>query len=78
MGPCPDNMTPCRKAILLMRRRLHRGGYLHLLQAPFGAAAAIEHRPNVMFQSGVVGDAAQAQYWLLHSWWWQGGQCVLV
>ena len=28
------------------------GGYLHLLQAPLGAAAAVEHRPDVPFWSG--------------------------
>ena len=42
------------------------GGYLHLLQAPFGAAAAIEHRPDETFRSGVAAGAAQAQYWSLH------------
>jgi hypothetical protein len=42
-------------------------GYLHLLQAPFGAAAAIEHHPDVPFRSGVAAGTAQAQYWLLHS-----------
>ena len=31
------------------------GGYLHLLQAPFGATAALEHRPEVPFRSGVAG-----------------------
>jgi hypothetical protein len=35
------------------------GGYLHLLQAPFGAAAAIEHRPDVPFWSGVAAGLAQ-------------------
>jgi hypothetical protein len=43
------------------------GGYLHLLQAPFGATAAVEHHPDVPFQSGVAAGAAQAQYWSLHS-----------
>jgi hypothetical protein len=42
------------------------GGYLHLLQAPFGAAAAIEHRPDVPFWSGVAAGLAQVQYWSLH------------
>ena len=37
------------------------GGYLHLLQAPLGAAAAIEHRPDVPFRSGVAAGAAQVQ-----------------
>ena len=32
------------------------GGYLHLLQAPFGAVAAVENYPNV-----------PAQYYLLRS-----------
>jgi hypothetical protein len=36
-------------------------GYLHLLQAPFGAIAAIEYRPDVPFWSGVVAGVAQAQ-----------------
>jgi hypothetical protein len=31
------------------------GGYLHLLQAPFGAAAAIEHCLDVPFWSGNIG-----------------------
>jgi hypothetical protein len=43
------------------------GGYLHLLQAPFGAAAAIEHCPNVPLWSDVAVVVAQAQYWSLHS-----------
>jgi len=38
------------------------GGYLHLLQTPFGAAVAIEHRPDVPFWSGVMAGAAQVQY----------------
>jgi len=42
------------------------GGYLHLLQAPFGAAAAVEHRPDVPFWSGVAAGVVQAQYWSLH------------
>ncbi len=37
------------------------GGYLHLLQAPLGAAVAIEHRPDVPFRSGVAEGAAQVQ-----------------
>ena len=43
------------------------GGYLHLLQSPFGAAAAIEHCPNIPFWSGVAVGVAQVQYWLLRS-----------
>jgi len=50
------------------------GGYLHLLQAPFCTAAAIEHRPDVPFWSGVVAGAAQAQYWSLYSQPRRGGQ----
>jgi len=42
------------------------GGYLHLLQAPFGAATAMEYCPDVPFWSGIVVDPAQVQYWLLH------------
>jgi hypothetical protein len=52
------------------------GGYLYLLQAPFGAAATIEHCLNVPFWSGVVAGAAQAQYWSLHLRQRQGGRCV--
>ena len=36
-------------------KKVALGGYLHLLQAPFGADAAIEHRPDVPFWSGVAG-----------------------
>jgi len=43
------------------------GGYLHLLQAPFGAAAATEHRLDVPFWSGIAAGPAQVQYWSLHS-----------
>ena len=41
------------------------GGYLHLLQAPFGAAAATEHRPDVPFWSGIAAGPAQVHYWSL-------------
>ncbi len=44
-------------------KRVALGGYLHLLQAPFGATAAIEHCPDLPFWSGVAAGAAQAQYW---------------
>ena len=43
------------------------GGYLHLLQAPFGAAAAIEHHPDIPFWSGVAAGPVQVQYCSLHS-----------
>jgi hypothetical protein len=55
-------------------KKVASGGYLHLLQAPFGAAAAIEHCPDVPFWSGVAAGAVQAQYWLLHSRTQQGGR----
>jgi hypothetical protein len=41
-------------------------GYLHLLQALFGTTAAIEHRPGILFWSGVMAGAVQVQYWSLH------------
>jgi hypothetical protein len=50
------------------------GGYLHLLQAPLGAAAVIEHRPDVPFRSGVAAGLAQVQYWSLHLRLRQRGQ----
>ncbi len=51
------------------------GGYLHLLQAPLCAAAAIEHhQQDVPFRSGVAAGAAQVQYWSLHSRPRQGGR----
>jgi len=37
-------------------------GYLHLLQAPFGATATIEHRPDVPVPSGIAAGATQVQY----------------
>jgi len=55
-------------------KKVASGGYLHLLQAPFDAAAAIEHRPDVPFWSGIAAGAAQAQYWSLHSRPQQGGR----
>jgi hypothetical protein len=58
-------------------KKVASGGYLHLLRAPFPANAAIEHRPNVPFWSGIAAGVAQAQYWLLRSWWRQGGRCVI-
>jgi hypothetical protein len=63
---CPDNMTPCLKAIFLTRRWLQRGAICTSSQAPFGAAAAIEHCPDVPFRSGVTAGAAQVQYSSLH------------
>ena len=50
------------------------GGYLHLLQAPFGAATAKEHCLTVPFWSGIAAGVVQVQYWLLRSRRWQGGQ----
>jgi hypothetical protein len=50
------------------------GGLFALLQAPFGAAAAIEHCPDVPFWSGVAAGAAQVQYWSLHLRPRQGGR----
>jgi hypothetical protein len=46
-------------------KKVALGGYLHLRQAPFGAAAAIKHCPDVPFWSGIAVGAAQAQYWSL-------------
>ena len=40
-------------------KKVASGGYLHLLKAPFGAAAAIEHRPDVSFWSGIAADVTQ-------------------
>jgi hypothetical protein len=34
-------------------KKVALGGYLHHLKATFGATAAIEHRPDVPFWSGV-------------------------
>ena len=62
---CPDDMTPCPKVIFVDAKKVASGGYFHLLQAPFGAATAIEHRPDVPFWSGVAAGVAQAQYWSL-------------
>jgi len=64
---CPDKMTPCSKVGFCQREEGCIRGLFALLQAPFGAAAAIEHRPDVPFWSGIAADAAQVQYWLLHS-----------
>jgi len=47
-------------------KKVASGGYLDLLQAPFGTAVAIEHCLDVPFWSGVTAGAAQAQHWLLH------------
>jgi hypothetical protein len=55
------------KGYFVDAEKVASGGYLHLLQAPFGATAAVEHHPDVPFQSGVAAGAAQAQYWSLHS-----------
>ena len=41
-------------------KKVASGSYLYLLRAPFSAAAAIEHRPDVPIWSGVVTGAAQA------------------
>ncbi len=70
---CPDDMIPC-PGDFVDAKKIASGGYLHLLQASFGAAAAIEHRPDVPFWSGVAASAAQAQYWSLHSRPQQGGR----
>ena len=40
-------------------KKVASGGYSHLLLAPFGAAAAIEHRPDVPFWSGVAAGAGR-------------------
>jgi hypothetical protein len=61
---CPDdiNITPCPMAILSTQRKLHRGGYFHLLRSPFGAAAAKEHCPkNAPFLPDVATGVVQAQ-----------------
>ncbi len=55
-------------------KKVASAGYSHLLQAPFGAAAAIKHRPDVPFWSGVAAGAAQAQYWSLYLQPRQGGR----
>jgi hypothetical protein len=54
-------------------KKVASGGYLHLLQAPFGTAAAIEHFLNVPFWSGFVVGVVQVQYWSLRLQQWQGG-----
>jgi len=43
-------------------KKVASGGYLHLLQAPFSTAVALEHRPDVPIRFGVVAGAAHAQY----------------
>ena len=51
------------KGYFVDAEKVASGGYLHLLQAPFGAAAAIEHCPDVPFWSGVAAGPAQVQSW---------------
>jgi hypothetical protein len=46
------------KGNIVDAKKVALGGYLHLLQAPFGAAAAIKHCPHVPFWSGVMAGAA--------------------
>jgi len=58
-------------------KKVASGGYLHLRQAPFGTAVAIEHHPNVLTWSGAAADVAQVQYWSLRSRPRQGGRCVM-
>jgi hypothetical protein len=43
-------------------KKVASGGYFHLLRAPFGTAAAKEHRSNAPFLSGVTAGAEQAPY----------------
>ena len=42
------------KGYFVGAKKVASGGFLHLLQAPFGAAAAVEPCPNVLFQFGVA------------------------
>ncbi len=54
------------------------GGYLHLLQALFGAAVAKKHRPHAPSWSSVAAGAAQAPYWSLPLQQWQRCQCNVL
>jgi hypothetical protein len=55
-------------------KKVALGVYLHLRQAPFGAATAKEHCPNKPFWSDNAVSVAQAQYWSLRSQRRQGGR----
>jgi hypothetical protein len=48
-------------------KKVASGGYFHLLRAPFGTAAAKEHRLNAPFLSGIAAGTEQASYWSLTS-----------
>jgi hypothetical protein len=62
------------KGYFVNAKKVVSGGYLLLLQAPFGTAAVTVHCLDVPFWSGVSAGAAQVQYWLLRSQPRQGGQ----
>ena len=56
------------KGYFVGAKKVASGGFLHLLQAPFGAAAAVEHCPNVLFQSGIAAGAVRVRVsWSLGS-----------
>ncbi len=58
----------CPKAFFVGANKVASGGFLHLLQAPFGAATAVEHCPNILFQSGVAAGAVRVRVsWSLGS-----------
>ena len=73
---CPSDVTPCWKATMATTMTTTETHNSPPMQ-PFGAVAAIEHRLNVPFWSGIAAGAAQAQYWLLRLWQRHGGQCVI-
>ena len=55
------------KGYFVGAKKVASGGFLHLLQAPFGAAAAVEHC-HVLFQSGVAAGAVRVRVsWSLGS-----------
>ncbi len=55
------------KGYFVGAKKVASGDFLHLLQAPFGAAAAVEHC-HVLFQSGVAAGAVRVRVsWSLGS-----------
>ncbi len=67
-----DDITPCPIGSKMVGLG---GGYFHLLQAPFGAAVAKNHRPCARSWYGIAAGVAQVPNWSLPSQKWQRCQC---
>jgi hypothetical protein len=67
MELCCDNITPCQTGA----EKVAMEGYFHILQGPFGTAAAKDYCQHAPFWSGIAAGAALVPNWLLPSRWQQ-------